>query len=455
MRSRMAIGAAILGTALVGALIARSLFQGPANPFGDEKVLREYAGVYQWAPDAYVYLQMWNELTTNRLVAFDESGSVSTLFPADRDRFSAGAVAAAPASIEPHIDFSRDSNGKVTWMTWRRDGGLPPRIARRVDIERHENVRFSSGDVRLAGMLITAGAPGASSMTAKKHPAVILVHGSGPLNREWMLPYARFLVRHGVAVFSYDKRGVGESTGDWNTASLEDLAGDVVAAFAYLKTRSDIDHAQVGLLGVSQAGWIMPLAAARAKDLAFLISVSGGGVVVGETVIDQTSNELRANRTRLEVVEQIVAIMKLQQEFARTGRGWDEYAAAREKLAAQIGRPPDTFPASPDHPHWQVIRKVYLYDPAPTLRQLQVPTLALFGQNDNNIMPGKNKAAWEAGLKAAGNRDYTLRILLRANHLQLEATVGTNAEVPSLRRFVPEYFTTVREWLAGRIRGFV
>ena len=445
MRSWTAIGGITLGTALLGAVIARSALQTPVVRSVDEKVLREYSGVYQWEPNAFVYLQMWNELTANRLVAFDESGQVQTLYPTHHDRFFAGAVAAVPASIESRVEFQRDSNGDITSLTWRRDG-VPPRIARRVDIERHEEVRFSNGDIQLTGTLI-------SPIDTRKHPAIILVHGSGPLNREWMLPFARFLIRHGMAVLGYDKRGVGGSTGDWNTASLDDLAGDVVAAFEYLKTRSEIDHGQIGLLGVSQAGWIMPLAALRAKDLAFLISVSGAGVPVAETTIDQTQNELTARGMRPEAVEQIVGIMKLQYQFARTGRGWDDYAAARQRLAARMGSPPDTFPASADHPHWQVIRRLYFYDPAPTLRELQVPTLALFGELDNNIVAEKNKAAWEAALQAGGNRDYTLRILPRANHLQLEAKVGSNAEMPSLQRFVPVYFTTVRDWLATRIRG--
>jgi hypothetical protein len=95
---------------------------------------------------------------------------------------------------------------------------------------------------------------------------------------------------------------------------------------------------------------------------------------------------------------------------------------------------------------------LYFYDPAPTLRQLQVPTLALFGELDNNIMAEKNRAAWEAALKASGNRDYTLRVLPRANHIQLEAKVGSNAEMASLQRFVPEYFTTIQDWLAKRTR---
>jgi hypothetical protein len=67
------------------------------------------------------------------------------------------------------------------------------------------------------------------------------------------------------AIDRYDKRGVGGSTGDWNTASFDDLAGDVVAAVEYLETRGDIDHGQIGLLGISQAGWIMPLCGCALK----------------------------------------------------------------------------------------------------------------------------------------------------------------------------------------------
>jgi len=442
VRARTAIGATVV-TALVGAVIARSAFQAPAVRSVDEKVLREYAGVYQWGPDAFVYLQLWNELTgANQLGAFDESGEVRMLYPTDRDRFFAGPGAAVRDSIESRVEFQRDAAGRIVSLTWQR-GNAPLRTARRVDIERHEDVRFSNGDVQLAGTLI-------SPNTGGKHSAVILVHGSGPANREWTLPFARFLIRHGMAVLGYDKRGVGGSTGDWNKASFDDLAGDVVAAFDYLKTRSEIDNRRIGLLGVSQAGWIMPLAAVRAKDIAFLISVSGAGVPAAETTIDQARNEMTAGGMKPETVEQIVGLLKLQYEFVQTGRGWDEYAATREKLAARMGKPPDTLPGTPDHPWLQFIRRIYFYDPAPTLRRLQTPTLALFGELDNNILAEKNKAAWQAALKAGGHPDYMLRILPRANHIHLEAKIGSNAEMASLQRFVPDYFKTIEEWLAKR-----
>lgn len=450
MRSWISIGAAV-ATVLLGEVIACSSLQAPAVRSVEEKVLREYVGVYQWESNAFVYLQMWNEFSgfdkPGLLTAFDESGEIRTLYPTDRDQFFAGPGVAVSTSIESRVDFQRNRSGQIASFTWRREGAHS-RTARRVDAEKHEDVLFSSGGIQLAGTLI-------SPATGGPHPALILVHGSGAENREFILPFARFLVRRGMAVLSYDKRGVGRSTGDWNTASFDDRAGDVTAAFEYLKTRRDIDRTQIGLLGVSQAGWIMPLAAIRAQDMAFLISISGAGISAAETTIDQAQNEMTARGMRPQVVEQIVGLMRLQYQFARTGQGWDEYAAARRSLAARMGGPPpDTFPGTPDAPYWQFIRRSYFYDPGPTLRQLKVPTLALFGELDNNIVAVRNKSAWEEALKSSGNRDYTLQILPKANHYQWEAKIGSNAEMASLQRFVPVYFTTIQEWLAKRIRGF-
>ena len=448
---KLAYATALVLTVLLGDLIACSMPQSPTVRSVEETTLREYTGVYQWGSNAFVYLQLWNEFTgftkPSQLVAFDESGEVRTLYPTDRDQFFAGPGAAIPTSIESRVEFQRDGTGKITSLRWRREGAVL-RIARRVEIEKREDVRFASGGIQLAGTLI-------SPATRERHPAIILVHGSGSENREYILPWARFLIRRGIAVLGYDKRGVGGSTGDWNTASFDDLAGDVVAAFEYLKTRSDIDRAQIGLLGVSQAGWIMPIAAVRAPDIAFLISVSGAAVAPAETSLDETRNEMAAAGRRPEVIEQIINLMRLEYRFAQTGEGWEEYLAARQQLATRFGgTPPPNFPGSREDPVWQTMRAFYFYDPGPTLRRLQTPTLSILGELDKNIVADKNKTAWETALKVAGNRDYTLIILPKANHLQWEAKTGNNAEEPSLQGFVPAYFTTIDDWLAKRIRRF-
>ena len=228
-----------------------------------------------------------------------------------------------------------------------------------------------------------------------------------------------------------------------------------MAAFEYLKTRSDIDRRQIGLLGISQAGWIMPLASVRAKAIAFLISISGAGVSPAETTLDQARNEMTMSRMPLQTVDDILQLLKLEYEFARTGNRWNEYAEARAKLAARMGNPPNTMPGTPDDPYFQFIKRLYFYDPQPTLRQLHTPTLAIWGELDNNIVAAKNKPAWEAALKAGGNRDYTLRVLPKANHAMWEAKIGSNAEMKSLNRFVPEYFATVEDWLVTHhLQGF-
>jgi len=416
----------------------------------EAKALREYVGVYQWSPNAVLYLQMWEELTgfgKPALVAFDESGWVRTLYPVAHDQFFTGPGAALPTAVESRIEFQRDTTGRIASLRWLREG-VTPRTAVRVEIEKREEVHFSNGDIQLAGTLI-------SPNTRGRHPAIILVHGSGAENREFMLPYARFLIRHGFAVLGYDKRGVEGSTGDWTTASFEDLAGDVIAAFDHLKAHKDIDQTRIGLLGVSQAGWVMPIAAVRAPDIAFLVSVSGAAVSPEETTLDEARNEMLSNQMRPAVVELILELMRRQYRFARTNEGWDDYSALRGQIAARIrGTPPPQFPASRDDPLWRTIRTFYFYDPGPTLRRLRTPTLAIFGELDNNILAQKNHAAWDVALKAAGNRDYTLTILPRANHGQWEAKTGNNAEEPTLQGFVPAYFSTVADWLAKRVRGF-
>lgn len=439
----MLVAAAALPIALLGTVIARSI-QSPSIRKMDEAALREYAGVYQWGREAFVYLQVWPELAgSNQLVAFDERGEVRTLYPAGPDdHFFAGPGAASPDAVESRIEFQRDDKRRITSFSWSRAGEA--RTARRVEAERREDVRFSSGEVRLAGTLI-------SPLSRGPHPAVILVHASGAEDRDYLLPFARFLIRRGIAVLGYDKRGVGGSTGNWSTATFDDLAGDVVSAFEYLRTRADIRPAEIGMLGWSQAGWVMPLAAARAKPLAFLISISGAGVSVGETMIDQARNEMAAAGMRAPMIEAIAGLMALQHDYLRTGQGWDAYLAAREKVARAGGNPPEAFPGTPDHPSLQFLRPLVRHEPAPAIRQLRLPVLALFGALDNNILAAKNRAAWEAALNAGGHTDFTLRILPRANHAMLEAKAGTNAEMKSLQRFVPAYYDAVAGWLSTRV----
>ena len=96
-----------VGAVLLGGIVALWTPQTPAVRPVDERVLREYAGVYQWQQNSFLYLQIWSEFSgKNQLVAFDESGEVRTLFPTDDGRFFAGPGAAVTTAVESRVEFS-------------------------------------------------------------------------------------------------------------------------------------------------------------------------------------------------------------------------------------------------------------------------------------------------------------------------------------------------------------
>ena len=110
-----------------------------------------------------------------------------------------------------------------------------------------EELAFNNGQVPLAGsLLLPAGVQG-------PFPAVVMLHGSGADSRDifWRTGDAEVFLQAGLAVFIYDKRGTGESGGDWRTATIEDLAGDALAAVRLLRGRAEIKADQIGIFGVS------------------------------------------------------------------------------------------------------------------------------------------------------------------------------------------------------------
>jgi dienelactone hydrolase len=145
-----------------------------------------------------------------------------------------------------------------------------------VDAVRTEAVRFQSGDVTLAGTLFIPDERG-------RHPAIVLFHGSGPEPRNPSV--ADWFARHGVIALTYDKRGVGESTGDFRAVSFTELSDDGLAAIQLLRARPDVDAERIGVWGLSQGGWLGPLAASRSKDVKFVIAVSGPGVSPAEQMV--------------------------------------------------------------------------------------------------------------------------------------------------------------------------
>jgi hypothetical protein len=327
-----------------------------------------------------------------------------------------------------------------------------------------EEVTFESGDVTLAGTLTLPPSEG-------PHPAIVLVSGSGPQDRDESLgagiaikPFrllADALTREGVAVLRYDDRGVGESTGDFSSATLEDFAADAEAAIDYLLSREDVDADQVGLLGHSEGGLVAATLGARNDELDFIIALAGPAVTGREVLLLQNQRIFEAEGApqeeidaQIEFVEALFAVMddadaieELTYERAleqiealpeEQRAGIDDIEAYARTVAAQTAQ---QYSAG-----W--FESFLNYDPAPDWAQTTVPMLAIFGGKDVQVDAEQNAPALEAALEEADNEDYEIVILPSANHLFQAAETGGLSEYATLpAEFTSDLLPTIIEWL--------
>ena len=195
-----------------------------------------------------------------------------------------------------------------------------------------EQVQFQNGDVALAATLVMPG-------TSGPHPAVVFIHGSGRQTRDYYRLFADHFAKHGIAGLVYDKRGVGESTGEFpldTVSSFSNLANDALTAMAFLQSRQDINTSRIGLWGISQGGWLGPLAASCSDKVAFVICVGGSGVDAHTQMNFAIPNLLRADGCTEEEIKEALAdralCYHLLHTIATTGDGWDKLEALANRV---------------------------------------------------------------------------------------------------------------------------
>ena len=321
-----------------------------------------------------------------------------------------------------------------------------PASIREVDRVRQEDVRFPSGAaVTLAGTLFIPD-------DGLRHPAIVLFHGSGPQSR--MPAMGSWFAKHGVAALTYDKRGVGESTGDFRTVPFMDLSDDGLAGIAFLKRRTDIDPARIGVWGLSQGGWLGPLAASRSTDVKFVIAVSGPLVTPGEQMIFYYANDLRRQGLSDADIAGATALRRSLWRYLTTRKGYDETQAALAQAQGQpwfpmLQRQSDgIFARSPkeilqdeslSQRHW--FRYEMNYDPTVALRKLAVPGLFLYGDKDEITPVPASVDAIRATLTGRADHRVTVDVFPGADHaMYVEAPDGS-------RVLSPAYLDRMANWL--------
>lgn len=410
--------------------------------------LDEYLGPYRFSNGQLLIVAR----SERRLYCYEEATRhIRGLEARAADAFYAGPSVLQFEPITLEFEFERAASGHVQSVTVRGNGQT--QRAERASLYTEEPVRFMSGAGQLAGTFLRPHGPG-------PHPAAILVHGSGPQDRNGYMGLMRLaadhLARHGIAALIYDKRGVNESAGEWATASFAELAQDAIAVREFLQKQPGIQPNKIGLWGSSQAGWVMAHAVTQQPGFAFVIAVSAGGS--GYSAARQNRynllTEMRATGTFSE--EQINLTMAALDEFyAVLRRGPQSQAPTYAHLWAQASQNPalvDWLPPPLEDIHWQAKDQWFLaleidFDPLPAWANYGGPVLGIFGALDSSTPVAEVVPLFEAALASRPHAHHTIHVFPQAHHLLLEARTGSDAELETLTRYVAGYFTLMTDWL--------
>jgi pimeloyl-ACP methyl ester carboxylesterase len=270
-------------------------------------------------------------------------------------------------------------------------------------------------------------------------PAVILIAGSGPTDRDETVAgipvfghLARDLVAGGFAVVRYDKRGVGQSGGRSEFATLGDYAEDVVAAVKFLEKRKDIDPKRIALVGHSEGAAVALLAARRAGNVSAVALIAGIGTTGAQLNLEQQQDAFRAAKTPEAERVAKVELQKKVQAAVLTGKGWEDVPADIRKQAE-----------SP----W--FASFLAFDPAPVIARLDQPLFVIQGALDMQVPPhhAEKLGALANARKKAPKTEVV--VLPGINHLLVPARTGDLAEYGTLpdRTISPEVAAKIAAWL--------
>jgi pimeloyl-ACP methyl ester carboxylesterase len=402
---------------------------------------------------------------------------------ADTASFEKDAIKVEIERIRGVFEGTLAKDGANIKGTWKQAGAAYPLDLTRIDKEPElsrpqepkkpypyfeEEVTYenSGAKIKFAGTLTLP-------KSEQPVPAVLLITGSGAQDRDESLlghkPFlvlADYLTRRGIAVLRVDDRGVGGTTGSVSSSTTDDFAGDALAGVAYLKGRKEVNPRQIGLAGHSEGGLIAPLAASRSNDVAFIVMLAGTGVSGEEILYLQAAQIAKAQGAGAEALaaaragqERMYKIIREEPDLVKLEDALKKIVV--EQIAQAAAASPEAKAALEGQADAQVkailspwYRFFLTYDPAPALRKLRCPVLAINGEKDLQVDPKQNLPPIEKALQEGGNPDSTVKELAGLNHLFQHCQTGSPAEYGKIEEtFSPEALQLIGDWIVERTSG--
>lgn len=293
-----------------------------------------------------------------------------------------------------------------------------------------EHVEFSGAGSRLRGTLSAPDPRG-------RFPGLVLIGGSGPSDRhnDGLFDALRgHFNRAGVAVLAYDKRGVGASTGNWETATVDDLATDAAAAAQTLRGHRQVAEGRIGVLGHSEGGWVaLRVAAQQATGIHLILNSCPAVAFLESEIFALTSGGLSSSEA--------VAAGALLHRLTKAAEAGEGLAAGRQIVAAALSQPwyPKLHEAgfALDETAWNQLRSWGSHDPIHDLSRNTAPTLAVLGAGDPLIPVPATVDQYEASARTAGRQHRTI----------VFPDAGHRLQPPSGGGFVPGYLNDLSNWI--------
>ncbi len=317
----------------------------------------------------------------------------------------------------------------------------------------------SVADINLSGTLTFPDSKG-------PFPAVILIAGAGQSCRDAAIfghkPFqvlAEYLSSRGIAVLRFDKRGCGESTGNFNMATTADFADDVLAGVEFLKSRREVNPKQIGLIGWSEGGIIAPMAAVKSQDIAFAVLMAACAVSGEKFMYGWNESVERAKGTSKEAIEKkyqhkkmLFDVLKNEKDSEVAAKQLREIIIRHSHLKQELTREEsDAIDVELGYLNTPWFRFFLSYDPAIALKQVKIPLLALNGELDQQVLSKKNLSIIGKALKEGGNKDYELIELPRLNHLFQTCHDGSFGEYAQIKETIAtNALNLIAEWILER-----
>ncbi|RMA56281.1 alpha/beta hydrolase [Ulvibacter antarcticus] len=284
--------------------------------------------------------------------------------------------------------------------------------------------------------------------------AIVLVHGSGPQDRNGYASIIRLLAdilsRDGTTVLTYDKQGIGQSEGNWASENFAELAQDAIAGIDFLKSNKELSLSKIGIGGSSQAGWIIAKAIEKRQDIDFALTIgaAGSGIPVVEQNIYNTEVVLKCDGSfSKKQIENIITQQKYFFYFLSNPKQSDKLDKFTKSIEKDEKIRDWLFPTSKqmdlnNRNQWFTALEVN-FDPLPVWKKYDNPVLMIFSEFDDSTPASKVKSKVD-NLKKKNIRTI---ILPNAQHIGLENDSVCVSNIGGLSKFQKDFFKEMKIWI--------